>query len=96
MDEMPLFSDHFLTLPSGRTITIPDGKDTWEVYEPYVLVVLGRGDCPWCLSPLTVDLSCYDRRHPACRWHYGPACYGQVILDNTSTAARCSECGCVM
>jgi hypothetical protein len=95
MTGVPSWSDHFLTLADGRTLTIPEGKDAWEVYEPYLLACLSEGMCPWCASALSEERECFDARHRPCRWHRCPEGFGQVFLDvpRRSRLALCSECG---
>jgi len=91
-------TEHFLTLPNGMTLTIPDGKDSWDVFTPHALTAIGEGICPWCTSPLSERRECLDERHRPCRWHGCATGWGQHFLDVPphSSAGRCVECGEVM
>jgi len=91
-------SDHFLTLPNGMTLTIPDDKDPWDVFQPHALTAISDGLCPWCSSPLNDRRECSDPRHRPCRWHICPTGWGQVFLDapHRSKDGRCIECSEVM
>ena len=90
-DPLAVLADHFLTLPNGCTITVPDGQTAWDVFTPHVVEYVGGGLCPWCFSPLDERLECRDPRHPACRWHACAEGIGQVMLD-ASEPLTCAYC----
>lgn len=92
-------SQHFLTLPSGMTLDVPEGKDSWDVYTPHALACLSEGMCPLCQGQLDEHRQCYDWRHRPCRWHCCGEYWGQVFLDvppRRSDPATCDGCGGVM
>lgn len=88
-------ADHFLTLPSGMTLTIPDGAESWDVYTPHALASLAEGLCPLCSEQLSERRECFDGRHRPCRWHLCGKGWGQAFLDVPRRRPRdqCSECG---
>lgn len=86
------YEDHFLTLPDGRTLTIPEGKDAWDVYTPYAMDAIGKGYCPWCASVLNEQRECRNEIHPACRWHVCATGWGQRMLDAPGEPGTCVEC----
>jgi hypothetical protein len=87
------YSDHFLTLPDRRTLTIPEGKDAWDVYTPYAIEAISKGYCPWCASVLSERRECRNEIHPACRWHVCETGWGQRMLDARGEPGTCVECG---
>jgi hypothetical protein len=87
-------SDHFLTLPSGHTITVPDGKDAGEVFYAHAAASLSENLCPWCLTSLPAHRQCFDGRHRPVRWHLCAEGIGYVLLDVLQTpASTCGVCG---
>lgn len=102
---MSLYSDHFLTLPSGHTITVPEGEEANDVFYAHAAASLAENICPWCLGPLSdgtartdppVDAPgvCFDSRHRPVRWHLCAEGLGYTLLDvPQNPASRCSVCG---
>jgi hypothetical protein len=87
-------ADHFLTLPNGLTLTIPDGGDPGEVFQAHALAAISEGRCPWCDSELNGQRECSDERHRPCRWHVCATGWGQVFLNvgRRPRESRCVEC----
>jgi hypothetical protein len=89
-----VYQDHFLTLPDRRTLTIPDGMDSWDVYTPYAIAAIGDGLCPWCAAPLGERRECRNQEvHRPCRWHACATGWGQRFLDVAGEPGTCIECG---